>query len=181
MTRLVDNLLALSRITDVTEVYWFEPLAIESLVEKTLRDFEPQIATAGVDIHVDMSTTLPLIRGDRTAIGLLLDNIIDNAIRYSASKPSLLIAAHQVNGAIQLSVTDNGQGIPPDQIAHVTRKFFRGANMVANGSGLGLAIVKRITADHEGRLEITSTLDVGTTVSVSFPIARTDEEANSGH
>jgi signal transduction histidine kinase len=181
LTRLVDNLLALSRITDVTEVYWFEPLAIESLVEKTLGDFEPQMAAAGVETQVEIPADLPLIRGDRTAIGLMLDNIIDNAIRYSPARRSLLITAAQADGAIVLNVTDAGQGIPEDQLAHVTRKFFRGRNPVSNGSGLGLAIVKRIAGDHGGHLRIESTLNVGTTVSVSFPMVRSDEETDSGH
>jgi signal transduction histidine kinase len=134
-----------------------------------------------VETQVEIPADLPLIRGDRTAIGLMLDNIIDNAIRYSPARRSLLITAAQADGAIVLNVTDAGQGIPEDQLAHVTRKFFRGRNPVSNGSGLGLAIVKRIAGDHGGHLRIESTLNVGTTVSVSFPMVRSDEETDSGH
>lgn len=180
LTRLVDNLLALSRMTDVTEVYWFEPLSVEALVEKTLRDFAPQIAAAGVEATVDIPAALPPVRGDRTALGLMLDNLVDNAIRYSPVRPRVALAARQIGAGVRLSVADNGIGIPADQIAHVTRKFFRGGTLVSNGSGLGLAIVKRVVADHAGRLTIDSTVDVGTTVSVTLPIARTNHEADTG-
>ena len=71
-----------------------------------------------------------------------------------------------------LDVCDRGHGIPADEIDNVARKFFRGRHVVSNGSGLGLAIVKRVVADHGGRLDIQSTVDVGTTVSVTLPIAR---------
>jgi signal transduction histidine kinase len=171
LTRLVDNLLALSRITDITEVYWFEPLPLDSLVQKSLAGFEQQITTAGFRTHMEIPPDTPLIQVDRTAVGLLLDNLIDNAIRYSPSERSLVFTASWADGVVVLNVSDKGRGIPHDEIHHVTRKFFRGGRQGSNGSGLGLAIVKRIVADHHGALEITSRVDEGTTVSVSFPMA----------
>ena len=169
LTRLVDNLLALSRITDITDVYWFEPLSLETLVEKSLIGFEQQIAATGFEIHIAISPDTPLVRGDRTAVGLLLDNLIDNAIRYSPVHRSLLFTSSWDEDAVVLHVIDKGRGIPGDEIDHVTRKFFRGRRQGSNGSGLGLAIVKRIVADHRGALEIASRVDAGTTVSVTFP------------
>ena len=78
-----------------------------------------------------------------------------------------------------LEVTDQGRGIPRDEIGHVTRKFVRGRHAGSGGSGLGLAIVKRIVADHGGRLAIHSVVDSGTTISVSLPVFEDDEEADS--
>jgi signal transduction histidine kinase len=171
LTRLVDNLLALSRITDITDVYWFEPLSLEALVEKSLAGFEQQLTVAGFHAQIEIPVDAPLIRGDRTAVGLLLDNLIDNAIRYSPAERSLLFTTSWAHGVVVLNVSDEGRGIPRDEIHQVTRKFFRGRRQGSNGSGLGLAIVKRIVADHHGALEITSRVDVGTTVSVTFPMA----------
>ena len=76
-------------------------------------------------------------------------------------------------------MADRGRGIAPDEIDLVTRKFFRGRHFMANGSGLGLAIVKRIVSDHQGELAISSAVDVGTTVHVSFPVAESYEQADS--
>jgi signal transduction histidine kinase len=181
LTRLVDNLLALSRITDLTEVYSFEALALDALVARALQDFDQQLKDASFETHVDVSTDLPLIHGDRTAMTLMLDNLIDNAIRYSPATRSLTVAAGRHDGVVVLDITDQGRGIPPDEIALVTRKFFRGRHLVSNGSGLGLAIVKRVVADHGGSLAIRSTVGAGTTVSVTLPIAREDEEADPRH
>ena len=182
LTRLVDNLLALSRITDVTEVYSFEPLALDALVARAMQDFDHQFREAGFETQVDVSTDLPLIHADRTAMTLLIDNLIDNAIRYSPTTRSLIVSAHRRDDAVVLDVADRGRGIPADEIALVTRKFFRGRHLVSNGSGLGLAIVKRVVSDHGGRLAIRSAVADGTTVSVTLPIARDDEEeADSRH
>ncbi|HEY3885107.1 MAG TPA: HAMP domain-containing sensor histidine kinase, partial [Vicinamibacterales bacterium] len=93
LTRLVDNLLALSRITDVTEVYSFEALSIDRLVDRALEGFRQQIAATGFDTEVDIPQDLPPVMGDHVALGLLLDNLIDNAIRYSPAARSLHITA----------------------------------------------------------------------------------------
>lgn len=180
LTRLVDNLLALSRITDVTEVYSFEPLALDAVVDNTLKEFRQQLAAAEFDTEVEIPADLPLVRADRTAMGLMLDNLVDNAIRYSPATRWLRIAARRDGDRlVTLEVSDKGRGIPKDEIDQVTRKFFRGREAVSNGSGLGLAIVKRIVTDHDGRLAIHSTVDRGTTVSVMIPSARDDEETDS--
>jgi signal transduction histidine kinase len=179
LTRLVDNLLALSRITDVTEVYSFEPLALDTLIARTMQDFDHQFRHAGFHTRVDIATDLPLIHADRTAMTLMLDNLVDNAIRYSPTTRSLVVSARRRAGTVLLDVADTGRGIPADEIDYVTRKFFRGRHLVSNGSGLGLAIVKRVVTDHRGHLDIRSSVGVGTTVSVSFPILPDDEEADS--
>jgi len=178
LTRLVDNLLALSRITDVTEVYSFEPFALETLIEHTMQDFQHQFTEAGFQTQVEIPTNIPLVRADRTAMRLMLDNLVDNAIRYSPTTKSVTVAARRENGAVTVDVIDRGRGIPEDEIEHVTRRFFRGRHFISNGSGLGLAIVKRVVADHGGRLDIRSTVDIGTTVSVTLPIWRDDEETD---
>jgi signal transduction histidine kinase len=179
LTRLIDNLLALSRITDVTDVYWFEPLAVDALVARTLDEFGVQMRTAQFDTRVDVPADLPPVRADRTAMGLLLDNLVDNAIRYSPSARSLTISAERRNGHVVVNVADRGRGIPPDEIDQVTRKFFRGRDSRSRGSGLGLAIVKRIVTDHHGMLEIASVPGEGTTVSVSLPVANGNEQTDS--
>ena len=179
LTRLVDNLLALSRITDVTELYMFEPLAVDGLVDATLQSFGHQLAEAGFETHVEIPADLPPVRGDRTAMGLLLDNLVDNAIRYSSGTRFLRVGAHRENGRVVLEVGDKGRGIPEDEVELVTRKFFRGRHLNTDGSGLGLAIVKRIVDDHDGELTIFSKINVGTTISVALPISKDDEEADS--
>src|SRR5581483_10090302 len=112
LTRLIDNLLALSRITDVTDVYWFEPLTVDSLIARTLDEFSVSMRAAQFETHVDIPAYLPPVRADRTAIGLLLDNLVDNAIRYSPAERFIRISAERRNGHVVLQVADRGRGIP---------------------------------------------------------------------
>jgi signal transduction histidine kinase len=177
LTRLVDNLLAMSRITDVADVYSFEPLGLDTLAETVVAYFRQQLVSAGFEIVVDIPADLPPVRADRTAMTLLLENLVDNAIRYSPAHRWLRISAHQGDdGLVVLAVADHGRGIPQSEIGLVTRKFVRGRHAGSGGSGLGLAIVKRIVADHGGRLAIHSVVDAGTIISVTLPVFEDDDE-----
>ncbi len=162
LTRLIDNLLAYARITDVADLYAFEPVALEAIVDRSLREFTPHLTEEGFEV-----------RADPTALDLMLNNLLDNAIRYSRERRHVTVAARRSGESVVLSVTDQGVGIPASEIGSVTRKFFRGRHAVAGGSGLGLAIVDRIVSDHGGVLEITSVAGAGTTVAVTLPVVPT--------
>jgi signal transduction histidine kinase len=171
LTRLVDNLLAYARITDVAHAYSFEPVALETVVDRSVKEFAPNLAHGDFDVTVDIPEGLPTVKGDSTALNLMLNNLIDNAIRYSRTRRHLTIAGRTRNGSVTLEVTDKGVGIPAEDIERVTRKFWRGQEAASGGSGLGLAIVDRIVADHGGKLEIRSTVGEGTSVIVTLPAA----------
>jgi signal transduction histidine kinase len=171
LTRLIDNLLAYARITDLTEAYSFEPLDVRALVQESLKQFRSQLAAAGFSVTFDVSAELPPVRADGPSMVLAIDNLVDNAIRYSRETRILTLAAHASNGSVVLDVTDGGAGIPADEIPQVTHRFFRGTGAVTGGSGLGLSIAQRIVSDHAGSLSVTSTPGVGTTVRIVLPRA----------
>ncbi len=179
--RLVDNLLAYSRIADVTEVYSLEPLDVDLLVGDVLAGFRKTIEAGGFALDVDVPPDIPPIRGDRTACQLLFDNLVDNALRYSPPGSRVAVRARAAGRAVTIEVADNGPGIPADELPKLTRRFFRGRGAGAGGSGLGLTIVNRIAGDHGGALRIESRVGGGTSVSVTLPAAETgDEEADPG-
>ena len=180
LTRLVDNLLAYARITDVTEVYTFSALDPGALLDEVVGGFRTTLRDAGFDVEVDVPPDTPAIRGDRTACLLLFDNLVDNAIRYSPAEKWLRIRARAGGASVIVAVADRGMGIPADELAQVTRRFFRGRSAGSGGSGLGLAIASRIAADHHGSLKIESAVGAGTTVTVTLPGADSrHEEAHS--
>jgi signal transduction histidine kinase len=182
LTRLVENLLAYARITDVTEAYVFEPLVLADLLQDALKGFGPQLEEAGFDVRLEVAADLPPVRGDRTALRLLLDNLIDNAIRYSGAARWLSFRAYRSAPLrVVLEVADQGIGIPADEVEQVTRRFYRGRQSRSAGSGLGLAIVKRIAADHGGTMSIASVMGKGTTVRLEIPaMERAREKADPG-
>jgi signal transduction histidine kinase len=170
LTRLVDNLLAYARIIDVKDLYQFERLAPAELIEDSLSGFERQLSEGGFEVTTDVPHDLPLVRGDRTALRLALDNLIDNAIRYSGEIRHMCVSARWSGSRVVIEVRDTGPGIPPDEIQMVKRRFVRGRRTGAHGSGLGLAIVMRVAADHGGRFELESVVGSGTTAQLEVPI-----------
>ena len=171
LARLVDNLLAYSRGTDVTEIYSFEPVALDQLVEKALGSFGPRLVGDKFDVNVEIPDDLPDIRADSTALGLVLINLIDNAIRYSGERKWLRITAGRQGENVSIAIADHGDGIPADEMRHVQRKFYRGRRARSDGSGLGLALAERVIRDHHGSLTIQSSVDQGTTVVILLPFA----------
>jgi signal transduction histidine kinase len=171
LARLVDNLLAYSRVTDVTEIYSFEPVALDQLVEKALGSFGPRLVADKFDVTVEIPDDLPEIRADGTALGLVLINLIDNAIRYSGEQKWLRITASRQAGDISIAIADHGDGIPADELRHVQRKFYRGRRARSDGSGLGLALAERVIRDHGGSWTLQSSLGKGTTVVILVPAA----------
>ena len=110
------------------------------------------------------------MRGDRLALRLLFDNLIDNALRYSEQNRTIHVRAYQEDNAVQIEVTDSGIGIPAEEISNVTRRFVRGRRSPSGGSGLGLAIAARIAADHSGAASsLSEAWFLKTTVTVTLP------------
>ena len=147
LTRLVDNLLAYARITDVTEAYTFTALDVGALLDE-VRGRVPRGARRR-RLRRRMWTSRRIrrpIRGDRTACLLLFDNLVDNAIRYSPARALAPRSARAADrGRVDIEVADRGMGIPADGTAprHAAGSSAgRGAG--SGGSGLGLAIASRI-------------------------------------
>lgn len=171
LTRLIDNLLAYGRLGDVEHAYNFEPVDVGDVVDDALEFFRALLVEKELRVDVGFPSDLPPVRADRAALILLLNNLIDNAIKYSKGKPVLRIRAHQVDESIVITVADRGVGIRDDEVERVCDKFFRGREVTTGGSGLGLAIVRQIVEAHRGRLNIDSALGQGTRVDVSLPVS----------
>jgi signal transduction histidine kinase len=170
LSRLIDNLLAYSRVTDVAQLYSFEPHQPNDIVCEALRGFHRLVADRGFQVRVDMPETLPMVNADRTSITLAFENLIDNAMRYSGDARDIEIVGHAGGESVDIAIRDHGVGIAADELERVQRRFSRGRSAQGHGSGLGLAIVSRIVADHSGAFRLESTRDVGTVATVTLPI-----------
>lgn len=171
LTRLIDNLLAYARISDVTDAYTFQPTLVAGLVTRTLKEFSFQLESADFTVAIDIPADLPPVRADGLSLSLALGNLFDNAIRYSLERHLLTVRARTAGHDVLLEVIDAGIGIPSHEIPQVTQKFYRGAGTTVDGSGLGLAIAQRIVSDHAGAMSIASEVGRGTTVSLTLPTA----------
>jgi two-component system phosphate regulon sensor histidine kinase PhoR len=126
-----------------------------------------RVVYAGVDEGL-------IVAGDRQQLDQLVRNLVDNALKYGdPAKPVVVGVAHEGNEAV-LTVRNEGEGIAPEHLPHLTRRFYRtdpGRSRAAGGTGLGLAIVKHIVERHRGRFDITSKLGAGTTVTARFKLS----------
>jgi two-component system phosphate regulon sensor histidine kinase PhoR len=170
LSRLIENLLAYARVTEAADVYSFEPQNPVDVIEESMKGFNRLLTEEGFRVELDVPAPLPVVRADRTALVLALDNLIDNAMRYSGASRQLTVAIRSRGEAVDFAVTDLGKGIPPDDLARVQRRFVRGRSTNGHGSGLGLAIVHRIATDHGGRLRLESSVGSGTTATLTIPV-----------
>ena len=170
--RLVDNLLAYARVTDVTEIYVREPVDMREVAIECLHHYWPQLAEGKFEQHVEIPPELPRVSADKTAISLALSNLMDNAIRYSSEVHDLTIrmSVDDSKRVLLIEVIDKGVGMDEASIPDLTSQAFRGAHIRPGGAGLGLGIAHRIVADHGGWMKVRSARGVGTTVTIALPI-----------
>ncbi len=172
LTRLIDNLLTYSRLSKVGDAFTFEPADVSELVENALVRFQPMLTERQFTVDLDLPPDLPEVLADRPSLLQVLDNLFDNAIKFSPGRRVLRIQARAVDTVVTLSVYDAGIGIPPEEVDRVCEKFFRGHGVKIAGSGLGLAIVRQIVEAHGGHVTINSTFGMGTQVQVILPAVR---------
>jgi len=173
LSQSIDHLLTYARYADDESPKQLERVSIDlsDLVEDALDRFRPTLVEGGFVTTVDVPRELPRVFADPRAVTQVLEIVMDNAIKYSGDARALEIAACPQASLVQLTITDHGIGIHPDDLSHVRERFFRGRNVRGSGSGLGLAIAQRILQHHGGDLRIRSKVGTGTEVDVLLPIA----------
>lgn len=171
LTRLLDNLLTYARLSDVRNAYSFEAVHVGELIDDALERFRGLLLEQQFAVEVEVPADVPPVHVDRVALGQVLENLIDNAVKYSRPDGvrSLHISARSNGDHVIIRVADRGIGIREDEIGRVCEKFFRGRGATSGGSGLGLAIVRQIIEEHRGRLAIDSRVDEGTRVDIALP------------
>jgi two-component system OmpR family sensor kinase len=176
-TRLVEQLLTLARqepasyrqMSEETQQLAMQALDLNTLAQNAAADFALAADSRQIDIAVKQAANgTARISGDAAALSIVLNNLLDNAIRYSPEGGRVVVSVTADADRVALSVQDNGPGIPPAELARVFDRFYRGSNVEAHGSGLGLAIVKRIADLHGAQVEAVNTED-GLRVTVTFP------------
>ena len=170
----IDNLLTYARYSSSPAVSSTELADVEpaDLIEDALQGVRPVLTSLNFDLVIDVPPDLPQICVDRPAMIQALDNIVDNAIKYSTSEKHLAVSARANGKSVTLTVRDRGTGIPRKDLSRVFERFYRGGNVTVSGSGLGLPIAKRIVESHGGRIEVRSAIGSGTEVDVTLPIGR---------
>ncbi len=168
LDRLVEDLRTLVLTDAGNLVLHREPTDVSALVRDTVESFRAQADSAGVSLTAALDD-VPVIEVDPGRIRQVLGNVLSNALRHTPSGGSVQVAVGSGGDQVTITLSDSGDGIPPDLLPHVFERFVKGPN--SSGSGLGLAIARDIVSAHGGTASITSQAGSGTVVSLAFPAA----------
>lgn len=188
MARLVDDLLALSRIELTEHAAPATQVQLSRVLIVVAQALRLRAAERGMRIELDIPEVLPEVTGDADELGQVFQNLIDNAIKYAAPDSVIRVSAQlsaKLQPGIAIAIRDRGEGIAEQHLARLTERFYRvdtARSRAVGGTGLGLAIVKHIVSRHRGLLEIESKVGEGSvfTVHMGAVPGRRDGEAPAG-
>jgi NtrC-family two-component system sensor histidine kinase KinB len=177
---LADNLLNLARGDLVAITIQESVIDLAAIANDIARTFSLQASERGVKLNLETGGSRIIVRGDPVKLSWVVSNLISNALRYTPSGGEITLTTERTAAAVQLTVRDNGVGIPPEIRDHLFERF---AQWKLNGgragsAGIGLAIAREIVEAHRGRVFVHSEVGRGTSFVVSLPIA--PEEAWPG-
>jgi len=172
---LVNDLLDVSQIEEGKRQYEFKKQHIEPLVRAIVQETLPQFEDKRlrVNLEVPPERDVPPVMVDETQMKLALQNLIDNAFKYTPAGGEVEIRVHPAANSLVISIKDNGIGIPKEDQRLLFNKFFRAENAVriqTSGSGLGLFLAKKIVEDHNGKLSVDSAVGRGSTFFIQLPL-----------
>jgi PAS domain S-box-containing protein len=171
LLRLVGDLLLLSRIESGMSPPDLVPVSLPELAADAVRNAAPAATSYGVTLVAEAGDG-PDLPGDHLGLTQVLDNLIANAVKFSHPGDTVHVRASWADGQWQIDVTDQGIGIPPDEMDRLFQRFVRASNARTSGrpgTGLGLSVVKAIVELHRGQVTVDSALEQGTTFSIFLP------------
>ena len=179
MARLINDLLALSKLETEEHIRPEDPVRIDRIINQVIATLSGRARERGQNLILDIPASLTPILGDADELTQVFQNLIANAISYGHENTPIKIkvaTGHDVyesmSGGISVTVVNQGDGIPADEIPRLTERFYRadkGRSRTMGGTGLGLAIVKHVVSRHRGHLDIQSKIGGETFFAVHLP------------
>ena len=176
MEELVSELLVVSRIEQGKLPLKKQEVSLPEIIDDLILEFKPLVEASNAEIKFEEEGKIPKILADPSQIKVVLENLFDNAIRYSFSEEKgglVEIRIGRKGESIYFEISDNGVGIPKEDQKYIFQKFFRSQSAMKHqtqGSGLGLFIVKSIIEAHKGKIGFVSEEGKGTTFWFTIPI-----------
>ncbi|OHA93937.1 MAG: hypothetical protein A3G47_00110 [Candidatus Zambryskibacteria bacterium RIFCSPLOWO2_12_FULL_39_45] len=182
MITLINDMLDTDRIQSGKMHYGFRYINIVDLLDNVLFEISPEAIKRNISIEFKRKLeNLPQVYVDPETMRAALQNLLENAIKYTIESGKIVLDVEQVGDMLQISINDTGIGIPEDQKKKIFERFFRGRNAVkreTDGSGLGLYIAKTIVEKHGGTIWFESEENKGTTFYFTVPIKIEDIKKN---
>ena len=179
LTDLVQEIINLSRLQDSDPLSVPSELHVQDLINEAID--QSQVTADSRHIVVSNADSVDgVILGDREQLIMAIQNLIENAINYSPEGTKVTVTSTVDNGIVDISITDQGIGIPESDLDRIFERFYRvdpARSRLTGGTGLGLSIVKHVALKHGGEVKVWSSENVGSTFSLRLPIYSATEES----
>ncbi len=173
LTLLTDNVLSFAKMEEGKKSFVFESLDVGTLLENIVSAFQDRISHENFKLELDIRESLPSISADGSSLTQAINNLIDNAIKYSGETKEVKVYTFVEGNELIIAVEDFGFGIRSEEVDKVFDRFYRGGDELTRtikGSGLGLTLVKQIVEAHKGSISVKSELGQGSTFIIKLPL-----------
>jgi K+-sensing histidine kinase KdpD len=171
----VERMLLLARLEDGAAPPQLAPVDLRKVVNDALDRVQPQLRLRQGQLDVKLSDTPLMVMGDAERLASALDNLLQNAVKFSSGPPEILVVGDRRNGRASLVIKDHGIGIPQEARPHLFEKFYRVNNpelQNVTGTGIGLYLVRQVVESHGGRVEVESQPGEGSEFKIELPVAQ---------
>jgi len=180
LNALLEDLLILARLESRHEQLTCEAIDLAELLRAILKDWERPARGRKLTLAREVPTGLPLLHANRLRLEQVLNNLLDNAVKYTEPGGRVGLRVQRIDEQVEIRIDDTGRGIPPTDLPHIFERFYRAdkaRSREQGGTGLGLSIVKHIVQSHAGTVTAESTYGKGTAILVRLPFAGPPEQA----
>ena len=169
LNALCNNMLLLNQIDTGGYTFTNEKIDLGTLANDCADDFLERFPSRKIEVSAEDEA---VINGDKLLLQLAINNLLDNAIKYSGKDSLVLLKVFQDNKKIYFQVIDEGQGVPEKERGKIFEKYYRGAQMQTKGTGLGLYLTKEIVRQHHGYINMTNNKPHGCIFEIQFKLSR---------
>jgi two-component system sensor histidine kinase SenX3 len=171
LSRIIEDLLDLSRI-ESEESPSRDPVPVHLILGQAVERLRPAAQHRGIRLEVEEPPPDIVVRGDRRQLVSAVHNLVDNAVKYSEDESSVQVKVEENNGWVDISVADQGVGIPSRDLERIFERFYRvdrARSRDTGGTGLGLSIVRHVAGNHGGEVRVVSREGEGSTFTLRLP------------
>ncbi|MDQ4121801.1 MAG: HAMP domain-containing histidine kinase [Acidobacteriota bacterium] len=179
LSEMVEQILEFAGARARRKKYDIQPVSVQNLIETVLADCQHLIEEKDFTVEKQIAPDLPDVLADQAALKQSIQNLVNNALKYSNGSHWVRISAEQIGGRVSISVEDKGFGIESRELRQIFEPFYRGRLAVAeqiHGNGLGLSLVKQIVEAHAGEIKVQSEKGKGSRFTIEFPTVLPDFE-----
>ena len=174
MRSQVERMLLLARLEDGAAAQQMTELDLRTVVTDAVDRVRPQVALKQGSVHLDLTPSPLTVVGDPERLATAVDNLLQNAVKFSAGPPEIEVTGDRVDGQVRLVVKDHGIGIPAAARPRLFEKFYRVNDPELNnvvGTGIGLYLVRQVIEGHGGRVQVASQPGQGSAFEIELPVA----------